>query len=218
MSSTYSVFIPRVFSNIRTNRISDTFHNLNIGDVEKVDLVAKTSKNGDSYNMAFVHFKGFYETQEAIDFRKEVEDPEIKAKLVYEDPWFWLVLPFEKKEKPVNEAINDTGLEIQGFQQQPQFQPQPHQQHFQQQPQFQPQFQPHQQMVQFHVMTPQGPMLQWGFPIMDMVSQEQVPSPVKRSRHRNQPRKRINVPHRDITIQSQVEEGQIDDSDCDDEC
>ena len=203
MSSPYSVFIPRVFSNIRANRIGDTFHNLNIGDVEKVDLVAKTSKNGDSYNMAFVHFKGFYDTQAATDFRKEVEDPEIKAKLVYEEPWFWLVLPFEKKEKPVNEAFNDTGLEIQGFQQ-PQFQ----------QPQFQ---QPHQQMVQFQVMTPQGPMLQWGFPIMDMLSQEQVPSPVKRSRHRNQPRKRINVPHRDITIQSQVEEGQLDHSDCD-EC
>ena len=75
MSSPYSVFIPRVFSNIRANRIGDTFHNLNIGDVEKVDLVAKTSKNGDSYNMAFVHFKGFYDTQEANDFRKEVEDP-----------------------------------------------------------------------------------------------------------------------------------------------
>ena len=209
MSSPYSVFIPRVFSNIRANRIGDTFHNLNIGDVEKVDLVAKTSKNGDSYNMAFVHFKGFYDTQEASDFRKEVEDPEIKAKLVYEDPWFWLVLPFEKKEKPVNEAINDTGLEIQGFQ------PQPHQQHFQFQPQFQQQ--PHQQMVQFQVMTPQGPMLQWGFPIMNMLSQEQVPEPVKRSRHRNQPRKRINVPTRDTTIQSQFEEGEIVDSDCD-EC
>ena len=149
---------------------------------------------------------------------KRLKIPEIKAKLVYEDPWFWLVLPFEKKEKPVNETINDTGLEIRGFQQQPQFQPQPlAQQQFH--PQFQPQFQqqPHQQMVQFQVMTPQGPMLQWGFPIMNMLSQEQVPEPVKRSRHRNQPRKRINVPTRDTTIQSQVEEGQLDDSDCD-EC
>ena len=105
MSSTYSVFIPRVFSNIRANRISDTFHNLDIGDVEKVDLVAKTSKNGDSYNMAFVHFKGFFDTQAAADFRREVEDPEIKAKLVYEDPWFWLVLPFEKKEKPIDRRL-----------------------------------------------------------------------------------------------------------------
>jgi len=187
MSSTYSVFIPRVFSNIRANRISDTFHNLDIGDVEKVDLVAKTSKNGDSYNMAFVHFKGFFDTQAAADFRREVEDPEIKAKLVYEGPWFWLVLPFEKKEKPIDQTINTTDV----------------------QPQFQPQFHPQQQMVQFYVMTPQGPMVQWGFPIMDMPPQEfQAPSPVKRSKHRNHPHKRINH-------QNEQEDGQIVNSDCD---
>ena len=196
MSSTYSVFIPRVFSNIRANRISDTFHNLDIGDVEKVDLVAKTSKNGDSYNMAFVHFKGFFDTQAAADFRREVEDPEIKAKLVYEDPWFWLVLPFEKKEKPIDQTINTTDV----------------------QPQFQPQFHPQQQMVQFYVMTPQGPMVQWGFPIMDMPPQEfQAPSPVKRSKHRNHPHKRINPPNCVATIhpQNEQEDGQIVHSDCD---
>jgi len=192
MSSTYSVFIPRVFSNIRANRISDTFHNLDIGDVEKVDLVAKTSKNGDNYNMAFVHFKGFFDTQAATDFRREVEDPEIKAKLVYEDPWFWLILPFEKKEKTIDQP-----------------QPQPHPQP-QSQPQHQPQYQPQQQMVQFYVMTPQGPMVQWGFPIMDMPPQEfQAPyPPVKRSKHRNHPHKRIHH-------QNEQEDGQIDNSDCD---
>ena len=196
MSSTYSVFIPRVFSNIRTNRISDTFHNLNIGDVEKVDLVAKTGKNGDSYNMAFVHFKGFYDTQEATDFRREVEDPEIKAKLVYEDPWFWLVLPFEAKEKPTtDETLNDNATV---------FQPQ-------QQQQFQ---QP--QMVQFYVMTPQGPMIQWGIPMMNMPPQEQAPVK-QQSKHRNkQPRKRLNPPNSGAAVQPpvNVEEGEVV-SDCD---
>ena len=197
MSSTYSVFIPRVFSNIRANRISDTFHNLDIGDVGKVDLVAKTSKNGDNYNMAFVHFNGFYDTQAATDFRKEVEDPEIKAKLVYEDPWFWLILPFEKKEKTIDHTLTTNDVKTQS-QPQPQPQSQP-----------QPQYQPQQQMVQFYVMTPQGPMVQWGFPIMDMPPQEfQAPSPVKRSKHRNHPHKRIHH-------QNEQEDGQIVNSDCD---
>ena len=255
MTSTYSVFIPRVFSNIRASRISDTFHNLDIGDVEKVDLVAKTGKNGDSYNMAFVHFKRLYDTEAASDFRKELEEPEIKTKVVYEDPWFWLVLPFEKKDKPVDETLNNPDVALQPqhqhqHQHQHQFHPQHqeqqqqqqqqyytdqqqqfHPQHQEQHQQFHPQHQEqHQQqyyqqqqqqyytdqqqhqMVQFQVMTPQGPMLQWGFPMMNMYSQEfETSSPVKRaSKHRNKPRMRINIPQSvSIQPQGEVEEGEI---------
>ena len=72
--SSYTVFIPRVFSNISEERISNVFHNLNIGSVEHVDLVPKTSTNGQTYNMAFVHFAMIYNTVEATKFRQEVED------------------------------------------------------------------------------------------------------------------------------------------------
>ncbi len=97
--SSYTVFIPRVFSNITEERISNVFHNLNIGSVEHVDLVPKTSTNGQTYNMAFVHFAMIYNTVEATKFRQEVEDPEKKAILQYDGPWFWLVLPFEQKSQ-----------------------------------------------------------------------------------------------------------------------
>ena len=100
--SVYTVFIPRVFSNISQERISNVFHDLNIGSVEHVDLVPKTSANGKSYNMAFVHFAMIYNTNEATKFRQEVEDPEKKAVLQYDGPWFWLVLPFEQKNTEKN--------------------------------------------------------------------------------------------------------------------
>jgi len=100
--SSYAVFIPRVFSNITQERISNIFHNLNIGSVEYVDLVPKTSANGKAYNMAFVHFAMIYNTSEANKFRQEVEDPEKKAVLQYDGPWFWLVLPFEQKNTEKN--------------------------------------------------------------------------------------------------------------------
>lgn len=178
--SSYSVFIPRVFSNIRTNRISDVFHNLNIGDVEKVDLIAKTNADGASYNMAFVHLAGLYDTPEARAFRHDVEDPETKAKLVYEDPWFWIVLPFEKKERVVP-TMN------------PSAEP------------FVPQYE-HPQLVPFTVMTPQGPMWQWGIPGISLptpVSTKQfVPPQVMYgnvgNKVRTQPRKRINVPKKTV--------------------
>ena len=101
--SSYSVFIPRVFSNITDTRIIDIFHNQDIGKVGSVDLISKKTQKGETtiyYNMAFVHFETVYDTHSSQLFRQDVADPNVKTKLVYDDPWFWLVLPFEQKERP----------------------------------------------------------------------------------------------------------------------
>jgi hypothetical protein len=103
MSTSYSVFIPRVFPNIGEQRITTIFQQLDIGDVRKVDLITKENNNG-TFNMAFVHFEGLYNTAAAETFRQDVENPEKKAKIVYDDPWFWLVLPFIKKETPIDQT------------------------------------------------------------------------------------------------------------------
>ena len=116
---TYSVFIPRIFANISETRIIQIFHNLSIGEVDHVDLLRKTGNNGQPYNMGFVHFKHLYHDLDGDCFRADVENPENKTKIVYDDPWFWIVLPFEQKEQ----------------QQQQQFAPQQQQQIAQQQQQ-----------------------------------------------------------------------------------
>jgi hypothetical protein len=113
--SSYSVFIPRVFTNIGEERISSIFNRLSIGDVNRVDLIRKTGKNGDNYNMAFVHFNYLYDSPSAEAFKRDVEDTEKKAKIVYDDPWFWLVLPFEEKEKPIQTLDNTLSFNAQSF-------------------------------------------------------------------------------------------------------
>jgi len=113
--SSYSVFIPRVFTNIGEERITSIFHSLSIGEVNRVDLIRKTGKNGDNYNMAFVHFNHLYDSPSAECFKRDVEDPEKKAKLIYDEPWFWLVLPFEEKEKPVQTFDNSLSFNTQPF-------------------------------------------------------------------------------------------------------
>ena len=95
---TYSVFIPRIFANISEARIIQIFHNLSIGEVDHVDLLRKTGNNGQPYNMGFVHFKQLYDSPNGGSFRADVENAENKTKIVYDDPWFWIVLPFEQKE------------------------------------------------------------------------------------------------------------------------
>ena len=151
---TYSVFIPRIFANISEARIIQIFHNLSIGEVDHVDLLRKTGNNGQPYNMGFVHFKQLYDSPNGGSFRADVENAENKTKIVYDDPWFWIVLPFEQKEQK----------EPQQQEQQPQEQFTQQQQQFIQQPQqFTPQHIPNQGMW---MMTEFGMQWCWYYPTM----------------------------------------------------
>jgi hypothetical protein len=194
----YTAFIPRVFSNIKESRISNVFDNLNIGSVERVDLVPKTGKNGETYNMAFVHFAMVYNTVAGDKFRSDIEGPDKKAKIAYDGQWFWHVLPFEQKQSPTQKPVDE-------------FNEQQHQQE-----QYQPQLTPHQMdfvmshMMPVWVMTPYGPMLQLGCPqfmleqpqpqehqqktnTMTMVPRQVAYGAIYNGQ-RNQPRKRLNAP------------------------
>ena len=208
--SVYTVFIPRVFSNISQDRISNVFHDLNIGSVEYVDLVPKTSATGQTYNMAFVHFAMIYNTIEAIKFRQEVEDPEKKAVLQYDGPWFWLVLPFEQKanEQKANEEEEQHNM-LNGVANLyvPTNPPVPP---------------PYEylmaNMVPVWVMTTYGPSLQWGCPQYNSIPNcnnspvntvKMIPPQVAYGKRnpgqRQHPRKKINVPRHTRGYQEQVE-------------
>ena len=162
----YTVFIPRVFSNIKEDRITESFDYLEIGSVDRVDLVRKTGKNGETYNMAFVHFAMVYDTEAAANFRSDLEGPEKKTKVTYDGHWFWLVLPFEQKERPTNEPTptpNPTPTPT------PTPNPTPTQASVPVQPTQQPVLPPPNNhmmnhMVPVWVMTQYGPELQWGCP------------------------------------------------------
>ena len=190
--SSYSVFIPRVFSNIRDARIVEIFHQHGIGRVWSVDLVSRKNQKGDStqyYNMAFVHFETLYDTPEAESFRQDVANPDTTTKLVYEDPWFWLVLPFEQKDRTPSPAMeNDTSGIENNFTENV----------YSHSPEIAP------EMTPFWVMTPNGPMWQWGYALIpepvapNHLKQKMVPRQVlygngKRSIQRRGPKKRIDL-------------------------
>jgi len=71
-----------------------TFEILKLGKVKNMDIVWKTGRDGSSFKMAFIHFSEWnMSSLAARNFREQVEDPRVDAKLVYDDPWYWLVLP-----------------------------------------------------------------------------------------------------------------------------
>lgn len=99
-SSHYSIYIPRIFNNIPNKKIADVFDKLGLGEVSTMDIIYKTGSDGSRYKMAFIHFANWYNTSTALMFRNKIENPAIEAKLVYDDPWYWIVLP--NSSKPAN--------------------------------------------------------------------------------------------------------------------
>ena len=85
-----SLCIPRVFSNITEERICRIFGDLALGDIERIDMVSKTTEKGEKFNCIFVHFRRWYATKDADTARERLLNGK-DIKIVYDDPWFWKV-------------------------------------------------------------------------------------------------------------------------------
>ena len=87
-----SIYIPRVFQNITKERIATILKSLDLGEVRQVDLVPRINHAGEPYNMAFIHMRLWYDSHASTNFQEKVLDPEREARVVYDDPWYWIIL------------------------------------------------------------------------------------------------------------------------------
>lgn len=90
--------IPRVHRNIDEARIRKIFNELNMGILERIDIVIKRNDNKDnSFNRVFVHFKEWNDSENAQIARERLlEGKEIK--IIYDDPWFWKISAYKEGE------------------------------------------------------------------------------------------------------------------------
>jgi hypothetical protein len=82
-----------MFPNITPERVSRVFSSNLIGDVKRVDFVPKTDKNGNMYNSAYIHFHSWCNSITVSNLQTRVLDPNREARIVYDDPWYWIILP-----------------------------------------------------------------------------------------------------------------------------
>ena len=92
MNANMSIYIPRVFANINKERIAYVFECLRLGKVSNVDFVAKFDHNNDMYNAVYVHFAYWYSNDASRNFQERLMNPEKETRVVYDDPWYWIVL------------------------------------------------------------------------------------------------------------------------------
>lgn len=110
--SNLSLFIPRVFLNISEERIRNVFSKLRYGKVSHVEFVRRKGIAGD-YNSAYIYFEYWFDNPIADDFKERVKDKTFETpKIVYDAPWYWVVLPNTSKTMaPRNEEADVEYLE-----------------------------------------------------------------------------------------------------------
>ncbi len=109
-----SIYIPRVFENITEDRIKEVFQSLDIGDVSRVDFVERPENGVDQYTtyMAFIHFNTWYDNITTEHLQERIIDHELEARLVYDDPYYWLLLP-NTNPRTENELLLEDKLNCQ---------------------------------------------------------------------------------------------------------
>jgi hypothetical protein len=99
-----SLCIPRVFSNIDEKRIRRIFDELNLGIIERVDIVNKTTEKGEKFNRVFVHFKRWFSNSNSDTARERLLNGK-EIKIIYDDPWFWKVSAYRPPQEQKREQV-----------------------------------------------------------------------------------------------------------------
>jgi hypothetical protein len=101
-----SMCIPRVYPNISEGRIRKIFDELNIGVIERVDIVSKATEKGERFNRVFIHMDRWFHNSNASVARERLLGGK-DIKIIYDDPWFWKVSAYKPGEGSNNNNNNN---------------------------------------------------------------------------------------------------------------
>lgn len=93
-----SLFIPHVYANFTSAAVFNIIQDMGIGEVKNVDFVSKMGSDGKPYNAVYIHFYQWYDNIVARNFQERVLNPCKEARIMYDDPWYWLVLENKGKK------------------------------------------------------------------------------------------------------------------------
>jgi hypothetical protein len=102
-NNTMVIYIPRMNMFWGTKeKVKEVFLKQNIGKVSRVDIVKKRVTKerkrerkhvgGDYVRSAHVYFTTWFDTESNRNLQARIMDPEKEARVVIDDPWYWLLL------------------------------------------------------------------------------------------------------------------------------
>ena len=87
--------IPRVYATIKETYIHKIFKDLNLGTLDRIDIVSKKGEKKDKFNRVFIHFRCWNDTENAIIARERLLNGK-EIKVIYDDPWFWKISAYKE--------------------------------------------------------------------------------------------------------------------------
>ena len=93
-----SLYIPHIFDNFTKDDVASVFEKCIIGKVEHIDFISNLGKDGKTYNAAYIHFEYWFDNSTAARFQERILDGKKETRLVYDDPWYWIVLENKAKK------------------------------------------------------------------------------------------------------------------------
>ena len=87
-----SLYIPHIFANYSKSDVAQIFEDQGIGKVSHIDFVSKLGQDNKEYNAAYIHFDYWFANTIAANFQERVLNSKKEARIMYEDPWYWIVL------------------------------------------------------------------------------------------------------------------------------
>jgi hypothetical protein len=97
--------IPRVYPNITEARIRHIFNELDMGTIDHIDLVSKTSEKGEKFNRVYVHYRYWNNSDNANNARERLLNGK-EIKIIYDEPWFWKVSAYRESKPKQTEENN----------------------------------------------------------------------------------------------------------------
>jgi hypothetical protein len=96
--------IPRVLNHITKDQIFSVINNANIGEIDHIDMISKTNEKGDKFQKVFIHFKKWFETDNAYKTIERLSCGK-SINIIYEEPWFWKISAYKKNMYYNNNSI-----------------------------------------------------------------------------------------------------------------
>lgn len=91
-----NIYIPHIYPNwANKKKIKKIFENLDIGIINKIDLI-KTRKKNTIYYQAHIFFEFWFDTNQNRNIQEKINNNDKTAKIVYDDPWYWILLKSNK--------------------------------------------------------------------------------------------------------------------------
>lgn len=92
-----SLCIPRVFPGITEQTIRKIFDDLELGIIDRIDIVTKYSQSGEKFNRVFIHFKKWFIKDGNANTARQRLLHGNEIKIIYDEPWFWKVSAYREK-------------------------------------------------------------------------------------------------------------------------